>query len=135
MSIWAAIQGLGQFLPGVGEGSLLSPGVPFPIGVGIRNVILLGFLGLALWLLREAYRRLPLAYFTYALVGVLLPLSVPATDEPLKSFPRFLLVLFPLWIALALWADERGRMREVLVGCAGGLVVFSALFTTWVQAP
>jgi hypothetical protein len=44
----------------------------------------------------------------YAAVSLALPLSVPASDAPLMSLPRFMLVAFPLWIALALWAVVRG---------------------------
>lgn len=51
------------------------------------------------------------------------------------SLPRFMLVLFPLWIALALWAHERGRVRAVLVVMGALLAVWSGLFTTWVWAP
>jgi hypothetical protein len=98
-------------------------------------VILFGFLVLAVWLTVEASRRLPLPYVAYAITGLMLPLSVPALDEPLKSLPRFMLVLFPLWIALALWARERGRLRGVLVVMGALLAVSSALFTTWVYPP
>jgi hypothetical protein len=72
---------------------------------------------------------------TWAVAGLLLPLSVPALDEPLKSLPRFMLVLFPLWIALALWAQERGRLRRVLVTSGSLLVLSTALFATWVYPP
>jgi hypothetical protein len=98
-------------------------------------VILFGFLVLAVWLTVEASRRLPPPYVAYAITGLMLPLSVPALDEPLKSLPRFMLVLFPLWIALALWARERGRLRGVLVVMGALLAVSSALFTTWVYPP
>jgi hypothetical protein len=37
----------------------------------------------------------------YAAVSLALPLSVPASDAPLMSLPRFMLVALPLWIALA----------------------------------
>jgi hypothetical protein len=46
-----------------------------------------------------------------------------------------MLVLFPLWIALALWAQEKGRLRQVLVISGSLLVLSSALFTTWVYPP
>jgi hypothetical protein len=98
-------------------------------------VILLGFLALGVWLTLEARRRLPRAYWLYAATGLALPLSVPALTEPLKSLPRFMLVLFPLWIALALWALERGRLRQVLVTMGTMTVVSAILFTTWVYAP
>lgn len=136
LAVWGAIQGVGQFLPGVGPDSVLTPAGPYPAGVGLRNVALLGFLALALWLLTESFRRLPLAYAAYAVAALALPLSVPALDEPLKSLPRFMLVVFPLWIALALWVRERERRFRWVSGAFGFLlVVFAGLFTTWVQAP
>ena len=46
-----------------------------------------------------------------------------------------MLVLFPLWIALGLWARERGRLRRVLVIMGSLLAISSALFTTWVYPP
>lgn len=137
LALWSAVQGIGQFLPWVGPDSALTPVGLDPAGAGLRNVALLGFLGLALWLLRESARRLPLAYTAYAVLALALPLSVPAIDEPLKSLPRFMAVIFPLWIALALWALEREpqRMRRLLTGFGALLFVFAGLFTTWVQAP
>lgn len=137
LALLSALQGLTQFLPGVGPDSLLAPAGPHPAAVGLRNVAELGFLALALWLLLESARRLPFAYTAYAAVALALPLSVPALDEPLKSLPRFMAVIFPLWIALALWAgeEEPRRMRRVLTGFGALLVVFAGLFTTWVQAP
>ncbi len=134
MAAWKALQGLTGFLPGVGPDSPLAPSGPL---VGLRNTALLGFLLLALWLLRESWRRLPAAYTAYAAVALALPLSAPAADEPLESLPRFMVVIFPLWIALALWAleRERSRMRWILGGFAVLLAGFAGLFTTWAQAP
>jgi hypothetical protein len=106
-----------------------------PTCCGSRSSPPFGFLAVAGWLAVEASRRLPAPYTAYAITGLMLPLSVPALDEPLKSLPRFMLVLFPLWIALALWARERGRVRGVLVVMGTLLAVSSALFTTWVYPP
>jgi hypothetical protein len=51
------------------------------------------------------------------------------------SLPRFMFVLFPLWIALALWAHERDRVGPVM-GVFGTLLVISTvLFVTWSWAP
>ena len=53
----------------------------------------------------------------------------------MKSFPRFTLVLFPLWIALALWATERQLVRMVL-GISAPLLAASAyLFVSWSWTP
>jgi hypothetical protein len=47
--------------------------------------------------------------------------------------PRFLAVLFPLFMWLGWWASRGGRAREwALLGVwAAGLVVFTAQFATW----
>jgi hypothetical protein len=70
-----------------------------------------------------------------AVCGFALPISVPAEGNALMSLPRFMFVLFPLWIALALWTEEQGRFRRVLVSFGVLLAASSALFVEWVMAP
>jgi hypothetical protein len=134
LGAWEALVGVVELVPGVGVSGGLADG-QIPELVAARNLILLGFLALAVWLVREGIHRLPAAYTAWAVAGLLLPLSVPALDESLKSLPRFMLVLFPLWITLALWAQERGRLREVLMSAGSLLVLSTALFATWVYPP
>jgi mannosyltransferase PIG-V len=83
-------------------------------------------------------RRLPLAYGAYAVAALLLPLSYPATISfyvPLFSMPRFLAVIFPLFIWLALIVRERGWQRPALVLSAGLLALYAAQWGTeqWVS--
>jgi Mannosyltransferase (PIG-V) len=134
LGAWDALRGVVALLPGGAISEGLAPG-QIPELVAVRSIALFAFLIVALWLLRESIRRLPPAYSAWAISGLMLPLSVPAVHEPLKSLPRFMLVLFPLWIALALWAQERGWVRQVLIAMGTLLVLSSALFTTWVYAP
>jgi hypothetical protein len=48
------------------------------------------------------------------------------------SLPRFVAVLFPLAIWLALWMTGRvWRERLVLATFAGALAVYTAIFATW----
>lgn len=79
-----------------------------------------------------ALRRLPLAYGLYALAALALPLSYPVEPQPLMSLPRFVLVLFPLFLWLGWWA-ARGRRRTLALGVAFlGLQAFAAAqFATW----
>ena len=77
-----------------------------------------------------AIRRLPLAYWLYAVAALALPLSYPVEGQPLMSLPRFVAVLWPLHLWLALWLVERGRARgAVVVGASRspGWRVVSAL--------
>jgi mannosyltransferase PIG-V len=80
-------------------------------------------------------RRLPLAYGLYAIVAILLPLSYPGATgagEPLESMPRYILVLFPLGIWLAIWLEEHPRLRRpTLVLSALAMVFYTANFATW----
>jgi hypothetical protein len=76
-------------------------------------------------------RRLPLAYGAYVVVALALPLSFPSTDQPLMSLPRFLAVLFPLFMWLALWADERRRTTEFGVAFVALLAFFTSQYAAW----
>jgi mannosyltransferase PIG-V len=69
-------------------------------------------------------RRLPLAYGAYVVVALALPLSFPAGGQPLMSLPRFLAVLFPLFMWLGLVCDE----RRITVPVAGLSAVLLGLF-------
>lgn len=104
-----------------------------PFEVARLNVMLFGFLVLALAALAGGIRRLPLAYAAYALAALVLPLSTPVEAQPLMSLPRFVAVLFPLFMWGGWWLARRGRPTRVAVGVAStaGLVVFTAQFTTW----
>lgn len=83
-----------------------------------------------------AVRRLPAAYWTYAIAAVLLVLSLPPADghEHLLSLPRFVAVLFPVLIWLGLWTADRRRYLAALGASATLLAGYTALFATghWV---
>ncbi len=79
------------------------------------------------WLLTVCWRRLPAAYTIYALAACLFPLFFPEASEPLASYPRFLLVNFPLFIALALHLYASRRWRWVVVGAMAALSVIATV--------
>jgi hypothetical protein len=97
-----------------------------------HNLLLLVFLLAAVVALVGVLRLLPLAYGAYALGALALPLSYPVASQPLMSLPRFVLVLFPLniWLAVRLLARPR-LARAVLVAFALSLAFFAAEFSTW----
>jgi hypothetical protein len=47
------------------------------------------------------------------------------------SLPRFLAVLFPIFMWLALWCEERAATARVAALSAIGLGLFTAEFATW----
>lgn len=79
-------------------------------------------------------RRLPFAYSAYTVVSLAILTSAPKPTEPLMSLPRFILVLFPLQMWLALWLDKRGRAGVWIACSALALGVASMQFATgrWV---
>ena len=103
-----------------------------PIDVGWHNLELFGFLVLGAVAVVGVLRRLPLAYGAYVVAALAVPLSFPVGPQPLMSLPRFLAVLFPLsmWLALAL--RKRVVVRRVVVAISTlGLVAFTARYATW----
>jgi hypothetical protein len=98
-----------------------------------HNVLLFAFLLLAVPMLVGVLRLLPLAYGGYVLAALALPLSYPVAPQPLMSLPRFLLVLFPLnmWLAVTLSSRPRVLTRAVLVLSGLAMAFFAAEFSTW----
>ncbi|HEV2819732.1 MAG TPA: mannosyltransferase family protein, partial [Solirubrobacteraceae bacterium] len=128
----AAVQGVRQLLSGAREPVLFTAAAGDPYTVAGHNLHLIAWLIAALVALGGAARRLPAAYTVYAAAALVLPLSWPVAPQPLMSLPRFLLVLWPLWLWLALWVHGRpARRRVVMALCVAGLVVSTGLFATW----
>jgi hypothetical protein len=56
---------------------------------------------------------------------------VPAQENPLLSFARHIVVVFPLFIALALVLHRRWLQVVALGLSAAGLVALLILFSAW----
>ncbi|HEX3594344.1 MAG TPA: mannosyltransferase family protein [Polyangiaceae bacterium] len=79
-----------------------------------------------------ALRRLRPSFGVLALAGVILPLMTPSRLQPLQSMPRFLVVLFPLFAALALLVRGRPLLTATAIAIGAGLQgFFVARFTLW----
>jgi hypothetical protein len=102
-------------------------------GVHGRGVIELAFLGLTLVAAVGVVRRLGRAYAAYVVLALLVLLSEPMLhSDPLFSFPRYVLVLFPLWVWVACVAAERRETRFAVLGISAALLAgFTAQFATW----
>ncbi len=76
------------------------------------------------------WRAIPTSYLVYAGVTILVILSYPLPARPLLSAPRLLLVVFPLFWAMA--ALFRGRLFVVATATfLLGFVALSAAFMNW----
>ncbi|HEY8584670.1 MAG TPA: hypothetical protein VIL49_17040, partial [Capillimicrobium sp.] len=103
-----------------------------PMAIARMNVVLLAWVPLTAIALVGAARRLPLGYAAYALASLAVPLSYPVVPQPLMSLPRFVLVLFPLWMWLGwLLARHRRARAPVLGASAVMLAACTAQFATW----
>jgi hypothetical protein len=95
---------------------------------GYNLVAALGGLALSV----VALRRLRPSFGVLALAGVVLPLMTPSRLQPLQSMPRFLVVLFPLFAALALLIRGRPLVTAIAIAIGAALQgFFIARFTLW----
>jgi Mannosyltransferase (PIG-V) len=119
--LWMALQAGGhgaleilRDLPRTGTGS---PGYTQALQVSFWNAAHLLVLVLVTLLTWVAWRRLGRALGLYALMTLVVILTVPSKGFPLVSMPRFVLTDFPVLIALASIIQGRPRLRtSVLVG-------------------
>jgi Mannosyltransferase (PIG-V) len=109
----------------------LTPGHPGQ-NIVVFHIAPFAALAVATVALTLAVRRFPAGYTAWALVGLLLPLCYPAAADPLYSLHRFVLVLFPVFIALALVTRRVWPLRWVLLALsAGGLVWYTFVFAAF----
>ena len=125
-------QGLSDFVGGLRN---VRNGVSPLHEPGVRSALLdFGFLVFATVAVIGALRRLPAAYSIYALAAVTLLLSLVPDVSSLSSFPRLIVVIFPLFIWLALWARTPARWWVTVAISIALLAGHTTLFATlhWV---
>jgi Mannosyltransferase (PIG-V) len=96
-----------------------------------------GFVALVLFaaLATAAWRRFGAPYGLFAALSLALPLSYPSGRWPLLSLPRFGLVIFPLFLALAAITAGRPRLHLAVVACSAlflGVAVVQWALWQWV---
>ncbi len=98
-----------------------------------HNLMLFAFLSAAAVAVVGVLALLPAAYGVYALVALAVALSYPVAPQPLMSLPRFLVVLFPLnmWLAVRLASRPRVVARAALVASGVAMAFFVGEFATW----
>ena len=104
-------------------------GDPFPIAA--IKVMLLATLVFAVAACVGVFRRLPRPYGVWVAASLVLPLSFPVTPQPLMSLPRFVAVLFPVFMWLAVVCEERRVTDLVAAAFAVGLGLFTAQYASW----
>jgi len=127
----AAFQGVQQLLSGSSETVYFDRAGGDPMRVAAINLMLFGFLCFGAVAAIGVLRRLPFAYGAYVIAALMLPLSYPVDPQPLMSLPRFLLVLFPIFMWLAATAEERGATIRYAALSALGLGLLTVQFAGW----
>jgi hypothetical protein len=100
-----------------------------------ENLQALAFLALFLTLTVVAWRRFGAPYGLFAALSLAIPLSYPSSRWPLLSLPRFGLVVFPLFLALAAVTAARPRLHTVVIACSAlflGIAVVQWALWQWV---
>jgi hypothetical protein len=127
----AAYDGVRQLLSGSRDVAYFEQSAGDPFRVAAQNIALFGFLCFALAGAVGVLRRLPFAYGLYVVTALMLPLSYPVTAQPLMSLPRFIAVLFPIFMWLGLVCEERRITDRVAIASAVVLGLFVTQFATW----
>lgn len=127
-AVKAASQGLSGTLAGQRP---ISPALGGALSAGFDSVVLLLVLVVAMWALTIAFRRLPVEYGLLALLALLVSIASQTRVQPLEGLDRYLLTIFPLWMAAGVWLTERHILRPALVIGAGLLAFYSFEFATW----
>jgi hypothetical protein len=97
-----------------------------PFHVAAVNLENLAFLVLYGALAVVAWKRFGTPYGLFCALSLAIPLSVPSSRWPLLSIPRFGLVLFPLFLALAV-VGGRPRVHTAIVSISALLLGVTAV--------
>jgi hypothetical protein len=129
--IVAGVDGARQLLSGSRRPVYFTAAGGDPFRVASVNLMLLVTLAFALVSAVGVWRRLPPAYGAWVTAALLLPMSFPVGPQPLMSLPRFLAVLFPVFMWLAIVCEERRVTDRAVAVSALGLGLFTASFASW----
>jgi Mannosyltransferase (PIG-V) len=102
-----------------------------PDRVAAVNLQQLAFLALFAVLTVVVWRRFGAPYGLFAALSLAIPLSVPSERWPLQSMPRFGLVVFPFFLALAVLGDRPRIHTSIVVASAIGLGVVCVQWALW----
>ena len=127
----AALDGVRQLASGRRSPVYFEAAAGDPFRIAALNIMLFATLVFALGACVGVFRRLPAAYGAWVAASLVLPLSFPVAPQPLMSLPRFVAVLFPVFIWLALVCEERRITERVAAVSALGLGLFTAAYASW----
>ncbi len=129
---WAGIEQLASGSNAHAYWTAVGPADSTPLRTAVINLTLLGFLCLFAALAVIAWRELGAPYGLFSALSLALPLSVPSSRWPLLSLPRFGLVVFPFFLALAWLGGRNPRANAAIFGLSALLLgVFVTQWALW----
>jgi hypothetical protein len=129
---WAGVRQLASGSNAHAYWAAVAPADSTPLRTATLNLELFAFLVLFVVLTVIAWREFGAAYGLFAALSLALPLSVPSSRWPLLSLPRFGLVAFPFFLALAWLGGRYSRAHVAIVGCSALLLgVFVSQWALW----
>src|SRR5829696_3623519 len=127
----AAVDGVRQLASGSHSPVYFEVAAGDPFRIAVINVMLFATLVFAVIACAGVLRRLPRPYGVWVGASLILPLSFPVTPQPLMSLPRFVGVLFPIFMWLAIVCEERRATDLVAAASAIVLGLFTAQYASW----
>jgi hypothetical protein len=127
----AAVDGVRQLASGSRSPVYFNAAAGDPFRIAAINVMLFATLVFAVVACVGVFRRLPRAYGVWVAASLVLSLTFPVTPQPLMSLPRFVAVLFPVFMWLAVVCEERRVTDLVVAASAVGLGLFTAQYASW----
>jgi hypothetical protein len=124
-ALLAAIQGISYIAHG---GLIWHPSNQGPFLALPQDVLLCGILIGCLVGFEACRRRMRPEYATYAGLVLLMCLATPEKYEPLWSFDRFALTIFPLWMAAGAFVARRRLLVPAALLGTVALVGYTMLF-------
>ena len=129
---WAGVEQLASGSNAHVYWTAVAPADSAPLRTAVLNLELLGFLVLFVALAMIAWREFGAPYGLFAALSLALPLSVPSSRWPLLSLPRFGLVVFPFFLALAWIGGRQPRANAAIIGASAVLLgVFVTQWALW----
>lgn len=113
-------------------GGPLPTGIGSPLPVPIFNMAELVVLVISLFALIGVWKLLPKSYAIYTSLAMTVCLWSSFTVEPLKSFDRFVLTMFPLWMIAGAWLAKRRQLLPLVVSAEiVALIFYTHQFAIW----
>jgi Mannosyltransferase (PIG-V) len=128
-SFYTALAGLYETLHGVRP---IAPSLLEPFNLGFQDLVYFVVLVISIAALVATWKRLPKEYAVFSTLALLVCTWSGVVAKPLEGYDRYMLVVFPLWMATAAWLEEHRLTRPVVQVSSVMLVFYVVMFARWV---